>query len=185
MGRRGPPPRPQALAKLGGPRKDLSKAEQERRARQHDIVAQLGSPDMPDSLKRDRVARETWKRLRPRLLKMKVLSKNQGEALEGLCIAYARAIKADALVRRHGLITIDALSGRMFANPAVRISTVAWADVRRFAQEFGLTPASATRVKILADLDGAGKAKDSAERFLFQQDTGTGGRIAGHIKRHS
>jgi P27 family predicted phage terminase small subunit len=44
--------------------------------------------------------------------------------------------------------------GTLQASPAVGISRSSWAEVRKFAQEFGLTPSSRSRVTAADDDSG-------------------------------
>ena len=134
---------------------------------------------MPAHLKRDSVALAAWVTLCKSLKKMRVLGPQDGIVLEGLCMAYSRALKADAIVRKEGmLITRHGRRGGVAAHPAVRISVQAWRDVRQFAQEFGLTPSAATRVRaVSADATQAETA--AAEAFLFRG--GSSGKVVGHV----
>jgi P27 family predicted phage terminase small subunit len=138
-----------------------------------------GKPDMPAHIKKDKDALACWNHLSARLTKLKVLTPADGVAFEGLCQAYSRAMRADRLVSKFGLVQENNLSGRLSANPAVNISRSSWAEVRKFAQEFGLTPSARTRVTELNDApDGDGDTKENAEDFLFG---GSRGKVVGSI----
>jgi P27 family predicted phage terminase small subunit len=83
------------------------------------------------------------------------------QALEGASVAYARAVEADRILQRDGLIVEDKAvdeAGKVHVlkrrrHPAVDISTRAWAEVRAFAAAFGFTPAA--RLKLHAAPDPA------------------------------
>ena len=67
------------------------------------------------------------------------------------------------------------------AHPAVKISVQSWRDVRVFAQGFGLTPSSRTRVQTVAvgantPQEGE-KHQQDAEDFLFRS------KVIGHVGR--
>jgi P27 family predicted phage terminase small subunit len=72
------------------------------------------------------------------------------QLLELACIAYASAVEASEYVRKVGPIIPTRRAdknGEMVvtgvkANPAVQQRNEAWAEVRRFCAELGLTPAS-------------------------------------------
>lgn len=161
--RRGPPPLPAAMAKARG-----YKQRKCRRTAGKETKVVVSAPNMPAHIRHDKTARACWERLRPRLLKLKVLTKNDDVALEGLCIAYARALEADEAVEKYGMVTNDKFSG-LKANPAVGMSRAAWAEVRKFAQEFGLTPSSRTRVREAPSEDNEEDSKqETAEGFLFK-----------------
>jgi P27 family predicted phage terminase small subunit len=174
MGKRGPPPLPDALRKVRG-RPHRKKVEATAKPRRS-----VGAPVAPAHLGHDAIALATWERLTKSLTKMRVLTPDDGIVLEGLCKAYSSALQADAIVRRDGMIVKRKRSGGLAAHPAVKMSVQAWRDVRAFAQEFGLTPSSATRVRVLAAPTGAEKSQRNAEAFLFG---GTNGKVIGHLGR--
>lgn len=171
MGRRGPPPMPEAMRKLRGRRhrkKEPGKA----------VTLSVGMPPMPPDVRENKIARDTWKRVSADLIAMEVLSPQHGYALGALCIAYARAREADELVKKYGLLITK--RGRITQNPAVRMSTQWWKEVRSWSQEFGLTPASGTRLRVVSpEAKKQEKAKGSAEAFLF----GGTGKVVGRISR--
>lgn len=124
--------------------------------------AQRGFPPPPEHL--SELARKTWDFLAEQIEIMNQDRRPDALMLEGCCVAYARAVKADRAVERDGitieLSTIDKESGEriivaMKANPAVKISSEAWMRVRAFCTEFGLTPSSLTRLKTEKPDDGA------------------------------
>lgn len=190
MGRRGTPPLPTAVAKLRG-----TNRWKEPPGKEPEVAGVIAST-IPDSLRSQRYARECWERMHPVLLQMKVLTKADLLPLEGLCTAYHRARMADRAVKKFGLIieVQERRGGKSYvtalqANPAVRISQAAWGEVRKFAQEFGLTPSSRTRVREAPDgVRPAGAAEPqamgTAEDYLFGKKDGTSGRVAGHIGSH-
>src|SRR2546430_224182 len=86
-----------------------------------------------------------------------------------------RAYEADRIICRDGMFLVRK-NGSFATHPAVRISLQSWRDVRVFAQEFGLTPSSATRVRATTPVEEADDDKESAEDFLFK-----GGKVIGQI----
>lgn len=116
---------------------------------------QRGYPPCPDHL--SPLARRTWEFLSAQIEIMNQDHRPDALMLEGACVNYARAVKADQAVDRDGitieLSKIDEESGErillgMKANPAASISDKAWKLVRAFCSEFGLSPSSLTRLKI-------------------------------------
>jgi P27 family predicted phage terminase small subunit len=173
MGRRGPKPLPSALAKVRG-----TVTKSTRRIPGKEPKVRLGTPAMPASVRDDKIALDCWNRMRGHLLKLKVLTPADGAALEGMCIAYSRAYKADACVKARGIVQ-EKFDGSLAANPAVAMSRNAWSEVRRFAVEFGLTPSSRTRVREAPPGDDdETESEESPEDFLFRK-----GRIVGSIGR--
>lgn len=165
MGRRGPPAKPTAQKRREGTyRKD--------RAPTREPAPTAGVPPCPPGISTDLDARGCWERLVPELTRLKLLTLLDGPALEGLCRAYAVAVKADRKLRQHGVIVKTPWG--LQQNPAVTISRSAWAEVRRFAAEFGLSPAARSRVSV-----PKGSEADPAEQFLFP---GMGdGKVVGTI----
>lgn len=166
---RGRKPLPDAIAKMRG-----TKRRPHLRGRK--IVLPIASPDMPASIRSDEDALECWKRMTKQLKELKVLTRADQFALEGLCLAYSRACQADRIVAEHGLI-VKTFKG-VGPNPAIKISKDAWSELRRFAGEFGLTPSSRARVRPVSNDDEeettktSGKstparAKANAEDFIF------------------
>lgn len=77
--------------------------------------------------------------------------------LEGACCAYGRAVQADLLLQRDGLVFSEkkrTADGKSFEvvklrkHPAVEISARSWTLVKAFCSEFGLSPVSRTRLAI-------------------------------------
>jgi len=162
---------PSRLARASGYKRKKSRRIAGKEPKPH-----VGAPNMPSHIRADPVAAECWIQQRKHVVAMKVMTKRDNVALEGLCIAYSRALAADKDIRTYGLV-VNKLGGGLAANPAAGISRSAWSEVRKFATEFGLTPASRTRVREVADdLDPKGAAaKESSEDFLFK------GHVVGSI----
>lgn len=83
--------------------------------------------------------------------------------LEGACVNFSRAVEADLIIARDGMIieesTIDEESGEKIVlkrktHPALSISRTSWILTRGFCSEFGLSPVSRTRLKIEKRDDG-------------------------------
>ena len=179
MGRRGPPPTPTALLKKLG-------------MRSHGTLKQGREPkpleprldgEVPPALESDQYAVECWRKYYPMLNKMRVLSESDLLGLQGLCMSYARARAADMEVQLNGLLITGAW-GRKVTNPAVVISRNAWTEVRKFVQEYGMTPAARARVREIEGEESAPQGRDqkaaqTPEEFIFR--TGTTGKVAGRI----
>lgn len=112
-----------------------------------------GEPEMPRGM--SPLARKEWRSIVPELLKLGVLSKIDGKALGAYCEAYAMWVKAHAEVKKYGLtIPSKAItkSGEVVTtgykrNPAVGIMNDALKIMKSYLGEFGLTPASRSRIK--------------------------------------
>lgn len=169
-GRRGPAPLPTAIKEARGTQKST-------RTNKSEPKPKRGDPGIPESLRKSKEGRELWTKLVKQLDKMKVLTIADGAALEGLCRSYLRATEADKMVEKHGLLVKTAW-GTLQSNPAVSVSRSSWAEVRKFAQEFGLTPSSRSRVTEVPEEENERQnAEESAADFLFNKRAGVVGKI--------
>ena len=141
---------------MGRPRKPTALKKLEGRRCEGDAVeAPLGIPTPPAHL--TGLSLKLWNSLAPRLDQLGLVSLVDGMALEGLCVAYARAVEADQIIARNGLTIVvgtDAGNKVERVRPQVAISRDAWAQVLRLGVEFGITPASRGKLSV------AGKSLD-------------------------
>jgi P27 family predicted phage terminase small subunit len=123
--------------------------------------AEAGLPACPRHL-RGR-ARAAWTFWSEALNVMGIDKRPDAMMLEGACVNYARAVEADQIVARDGIMLnisrIDEESGEVVLlktqyNPAITVSNAAWRQVRAFCSEFGLSPVSRTRLTIEKQDDG-------------------------------
>jgi P27 family predicted phage terminase small subunit len=116
---------------------------------------QGGLPDCPDHL--TGLARDTWERWTEQLAIMELDRRPDAEMLEGACVAYQRAVKADCEIQRDGItLRVYKVVGEgenaeqvlvsCNIHPAIKISERAWAQVKAFCVEFGFTPASRAKL---------------------------------------
>lgn len=135
-------------------------------------------------------AKEEWQRIVPELLKLGLLAKVDQKALSAYCHAFARWRQAEQDVAKYGLTieepVIDPKTGwqrrlrgryvvRLKANPAAAKSSDAMKLMKSFLIEFGLTPASRSRLSV-AD-PGAEKPKDPADAFFSGAEAGSGNQV--------
>lgn len=154
MGRRGPPPKPTQLKLLtGNPGKRAINHAEPKPAKPK--KAKAPPSWLPPDGKRE------WKRVVPELDRLGLLTKVDYASMEAYCNAYARALEAGRRVKESGL-TIVTDKGFVIQHPAVSIERLAWAQVRQFAGQFGLTPSSRTSIKT-----DATPPADPNEDFLF------------------
>jgi P27 family predicted phage terminase small subunit len=101
-------------------------------------------------------ARAAWNFWRQELEAMNLDAKPDAMMLEGACVNYARAVKADLAIADEGLEiheTIYSKDGEEMGykrkvHPLIAVSNQAWNAVRGFCSEFGLSPVSRTRLTI-------------------------------------
>jgi P27 family predicted phage terminase small subunit len=151
---RGRKPKPTArqIAE-GDPRRHGKKKLQEQLAKEP--KAARGLPDCPDHVA-DPLAHQIWDFWREELAAMKLDSRPDAVMLEGACVNYARAVQADLILARHGLVVAQPIVNakgkqiglKMKNHPALAASNAAWKQVRAFCSEFGLSPVSRTRLTL-------------------------------------
>lgn len=102
----------------------------------------------------DREAKAEWKRVVPELERLRLLSRVTRSSLVAYCetwslfVAATRAVHEDGLtVENHATRKDGTESTWITANPAVTIQRNASSELRRWATEYGLTPASEQKVK--------------------------------------
>lgn len=128
----------------------------------------IGAPPMPEHL--SKLAKAAWRRLVPILLSMKVLTVADGDALAGYCTSIEQWILANGAIGKYGILIAElderTGTGNVKTNPAVRVRSDALRHMRSFESEFGLTPASRSKLQIHADSEEA----DPFEDFLSGDD---------------
>jgi len=138
VGLRGPPPKPRALRMLeGNPGK--------RPLNEREPQPPIGRPRCPEYL--DDLAKREWRRLVPILEKMRVLTEADDIALANLCMQYSLLQQAQVKLAKTGLL-IKTRSGYIQQSPLVAIVANCVEQVGRLCREFGLTPASRTRISV-------------------------------------
>lgn len=100
----------------------------------------------------DREAKKIWKEWAPKLLKLGVLTETDTFALETLCRSMSRVREANKAVQEKGTVIKDS-RGIPRRNPFLRVEEKAQQEVDRMMIQFGLTPASRTRI-VTSGLEG-------------------------------
>lgn len=136
MGVRGPAPKPTVLKRLeGNPgRRPLNDREPQPGS---------GPPRMPRHLDED--ARREWRRLVRILSRMRVLTEADGIGLATLCQAYSTLAKAQIQIAKTGIL-FKTPNGYYQQNPLLRVVNQQAEIVIKHLREFGLTPASRSRL---------------------------------------
>ena len=181
MGRRGPPPEPTAIkARKWNPDKQAVNHREPK-----------PSPDVPSCPRwLDKEAKAAWRWLVPQLKNMGVLTRIDGHALTNYCQTWARWRAAEEFLQKHGnVIPFKDNSGRVKSLqpvPQVGIARTLLHDLRRYQQEFGMTPSARTRIMVDVELGAALTAESlRAELEMMQASVGGGrngnGRNRGRI----
>jgi P27 family predicted phage terminase small subunit len=153
MATRGRKPTPTAIKELeGNPGK--------RKLNEHEPKPEKKAPPCPKWLEKD--ARKEWHRLAKKMEALGILTEVDMAAFAGYCQAYARWKEAEEFITAHGTI-VRTPSGYWQQVPQVSIAQTYMKQMGRFAEQFGLTPAS--RSRIIADGDKS-KTGDEMEDLL-------------------
>jgi P27 family predicted phage terminase small subunit len=105
--------------------------------------ATRGEPTMPTFLSAR--AQQVWIETVPVLLQLGTLTTADGDALTAYCETYVTWRMAQESIDKDGII-IDSPQGKR-KNPAVNVADSSLKQLRSLMGEFGLTPASRTRIK--------------------------------------
>ncbi|MBX9877620.1 MAG: phage terminase small subunit P27 family [Candidatus Obscuribacterales bacterium] len=155
MGRRGPAPKPTALKEAeGNPgKRPLNKREPK---------PDLALPKCPDFL--SDLAKKEWDRVVGQLFRNRLMTDLDAMNLAGMCQALKRAVAADKILEKSGY-TMTTMQGNEIQRPEVSISRNSWAEYRKFAVEFGMSPASRSRIQI--DNNSGADEEDAADEEEF------------------
>lgn len=138
---RGRPAKPTHLHVIDGTARPDRMAKRKREPK----PAPAQRPVCPGHL--DQVARNEWRRIVPELVAIGVIARIDTATLAAYCQAFSRWVAAELELQEHGALTYVSETGVIRSHPAVRIASDAMTQMRIFAQEYGLTPASRARVQ--------------------------------------
>ena len=160
MGTRGPIPTPTAIKHARG----SWRARLESRTAP---MPKLGRPRCPSWL--DANAKAIWKSVVPELERLGVLASVDQMALTVLCSTWSSYRNAvEAARKQPAIIETLAADGSIKhrrPNPYLKLARDTAADLNKWLREFGLTPASRTRLEIQIDNGNAGSAIDDRYRL--------------------
>lgn len=154
MATRGRKPTPTAIKELEGNPGKRPLNEKEPKPKKK-------APPCPKWL--DEEAKREWRRLAKKMEAIGVLTEVDMAAFAGYCQAYARWKEAEEFITQHGSI-VKTPSGYWQQVPQVSIAQTYLKIMNKFAEQFGLTPAS--RSRIIADSDRQAVGADEMEDIL-------------------
>lgn len=150
MAGRGRPPKPTQIKILeGNPGK--------RKLNESEPKPDIKAPTCPDFL--SDYAKVEWRRITPLLLRVKLITEIDRAALAMYCQTYGRWRHAEEKIKADGLMKISP-NGYEIQNPYIAISNKAIEKMRGLLAEFGMSPATRSRVKAEENTD------DPVEEFL-------------------
>jgi P27 family predicted phage terminase small subunit len=150
----------------GRPRKPTGRQISEGDPRKHGVhkleekleaepKAARGLPNCPSYLKGR--ARRAWNFWREELQAMDLARRPDAQMLEGACCAYEAAVDCYEIIQKQGRLVakriLDPASNKLVVvnvkpHPAVAQGNAAWALLKSFCSEFGLSPVSRTRLTV-------------------------------------
>ncbi|HEX4381251.1 MAG TPA: phage terminase small subunit P27 family [Candidatus Acidoferrum sp.] len=136
-------------------------------------------PIMPADLENNPIAAQEWRDIVPLLRTMKVIAATDGKALAAYCHCYARWVEAEEAIREHGILMKEAVFGgegdaqeiiayKFRKNPAISISERALLIMKSYLVEFGLTPASRSKLRSGSVAGQGEQTEDPFESYLKQ-----------------
>lgn len=140
MGARGPAPKPSALKRLDGNpgKRAISKTEPQFTAK---------APTCPRHLSAE--ARREWRRITRELLDKNLLQVVDRAALAAYCQNWARWVAAEEKMAQKDFHLIGVTDkGYEYVSPWLTVANQALKQMKAFLTEFGLTPASRTRIQV-------------------------------------
>ncbi len=113
------------------------------------------------------VARKEWRRVVPILVESQLLTEADITALGAYCESFAMWVEAQAKIREHGLLVMTP-NKIPIQSPYVSIANKSLANMCKFLSEFGLTPASRTRLTVAPKKTG--NQDEEFDAFLNADD---------------
>jgi P27 family predicted phage terminase small subunit len=118
------------------------------------------TPRCPPHLSKE--ARREWRRTAKLLAEMGLLTSVDRAALALYCEAWARWVEAEQALQKYGVV-MKSPNGFPVPSPYLGIATRAMEQVRHLLAEFGMSPASRSRVSAPSPADGD---EDESEQFF-------------------
>lgn len=126
---------------------------------------EVSRPTCPQHL--SGAAKYEWRRIAPELEKLGLLSQIDRAALAAYCSAYGRWVEAENQLKKLALMSPQTKgllyktpNDNLIINPLVRISKDSLEFMHRYLVEFGMTPASRTRITTAKDDGGGDEMED-------------------------
>lgn len=136
MGKRGPRQKPTQLRILHGDRPD--------RINKDEPPAPDGLPDLPYEM--DEETREVWAYTLEQLRVMGTASTADRDALAAYCEAVVTWRQAVRLLRKSSILIRTRRGDAFMRNPLLQVQRDSAAQIRGYAQEFGLTPSARSEI---------------------------------------
>jgi P27 family predicted phage terminase small subunit len=140
MGKRGPSQTPSKVLQMRGTFRRDRHGDPESEPHFDTLKALPPAPGFFDD-----VALYEWQRVGAELIAKELLTEVDLAAFTMYCLNVARVVAAEKAINADGLTVLSPQGFK--AHPAVAIARQCGIEVRKFSQEFGLTPSARTRVR--------------------------------------
>jgi P27 family predicted phage terminase small subunit len=114
----------------------------------------------------DKEAKREWRRVAKELDACGLLTVVDRAALAAYCQAWSRWVKAEGILQKSGEVLKHPEKGVLYPNPYLAVANRALKQMHEFLSEFGMTPASRTRIHV------ARPAAEADELAAFLGGTG-------------
>lgn len=114
-------------------------------------------------------AKREWQRIGQKLLTLGLVTEMDRAALAAYCQVYARWVEAEEQIQKHGTVwklTTKAGTPWVQQSPYLQVANKALEQMMRYLVEFGMSPASRSRVHALPLID----EDNPAEEFFLELD---------------
>ena len=108
----------------------------------------VGAPTKPVHIKARRDASREWHRIVPILLEQRVLSPAYRASLEAYCATYADVVEGERVKGQNDFTPCVVENETMKPHPIIKIVNDARKELRQWAQQLGITAASAAKVSM-------------------------------------
>lgn len=155
-GRSGRRPKPTSVLKLTG----------QFRADRHNAgepEPPITIPEPPKCLKGESLAE--WDRITVLLAEAKCIAEMDRATLTAYCLEWSRYVNANNKLRLANTLLAESTKGTKMPHPLLRVSDRALANMLRICMEFGMTPASRSRL----DISAGASNEDPLERLIREQ----------------
>jgi P27 family predicted phage terminase small subunit len=182
MGARGPAPKPTALKRLGGNagKRKPSAKEPRPRSKKPKMPGHFTPDISEDDANKEwaiwqrefyEIARAEWRRVVRELSAVPgLLTSVDSDALAMYCETYARWVQASAKLAQGGMVEkLKTKTGSEYyaISPYMTIVSQCMATMKQFLSEFGMTPASRTRIQVQQETD-----TDEFDEYLHRRSSG-------------
>lgn len=106
----------------------------------------LEIPEAPDHL--DEIARKEWARITELLNQLGLIAQLDMAGVAAYCVCYSRWVDAERRVAKHGIIVLSPDKKFPMKSPYLTVAESAMESMRKLLAEFGLTPASRSRIHL-------------------------------------